>query len=193
MVAALRGTGVVSLPLFPSPGLLTPALPWETTEWFNSEPLDLARLRGRVVVLEAFQMLCPGCVAHALPQAVRLARTFGDDLAVIGLHTVFEHHQAMTPVSLQAFLHEYRIPFPVGVDAPSDAHPAPVTFSRYRMQGTPTTVLIDRDGMLRGQKFGQVDDMALAAAVTRLLDGAVPPAIPPAVSPAVCAIDGTCT
>ncbi|ANZ43227.1 hypothetical protein BBK82_33760 [Lentzea guizhouensis] len=180
----------------PASGLLTPAPPWETAEWFNSEPLDLAQLHGRVVVLEAFQMLCPGCVSHALPQAVRLTRAFGDDLAVIGLHTVFEHHEAMTPVSLKAFLHEYRIPFPVGVDAVRSDHPAPVTFSRYRMQGTPTTVLIDRDGVLRGQKLGQVDDMALASAVTRLLDGAVPPAVRAtdgAVPPAVCAIDGTCT
>ncbi|MCR3751843.1 TlpA family protein disulfide reductase [Lentzea californiensis] len=175
----------MSLLLSPSSGLLTPAMPWETTEWFNGEPLNLAQLHGRVVVLEAFQMLCPSCVSHALPQAVRLSRTFGDELAVIGLHTVFEHHQAMTPASLEAFLHEYRIPFPVGVDAPRSAHPAPVTFSRYRMQGTPTTVLIDRDGMLRGQTLGPVDDMSLASAVTRLLDGAVPPAI--------CAIDGTCT
>jgi hypothetical protein len=175
----------VSLLLSGASGLLTPALPWETTEWFNSDPLNLAQLHGRVVVLEAFQMLCPSCVSHALPQALCLSRTFGDELAVVGLHTVFEHHRAMTPVSLKAFLHEYRITFPVGVDAVRSAHPAPVTFSRYRMQGTPTTVLIDRDGMLRGQKLGPVDDMALASAVTRLLDGAVPPA--------VCAIDGTCT
>lgn len=168
-----------------SNGLATPAMPWETSEWFNSEPLNLARLHGRVIVLEAFQMLCPSCVTHALPQATRLARTFGDDLAVIGLHTVFEHHAAMIPVSLKAFLHEYRITFPIGVDALRGAHPAPVTFSRYRMQGTPTTVLIDRDGMLRAQKLGPVDDLTLASAVTRLLDGAVPPA--------VCAIDGTCT
>ncbi|MEU7474725.1 redoxin domain-containing protein [Lentzea sp. NPDC042327] len=177
----------------PASDPLTQAPPWETTEWFNSEPLDLAGLRGRVVVLEAFQMLCPGCVSHALPQAVRLEKTFGDDLAVIGLHTVFEHHGAMTPVSLKAFLHEYRIPFPVGVDAASGDHPAPVTFSRYRMRGTPTTVLIDRDGVLRGHQLGQVDDMSLASAVTRLLDGAVPPAVDGTTPPAVCSVDGTCT
>ncbi|MCG8926391.1 redoxin domain-containing protein [Lentzea sp. CC55] len=177
----------------PSSGLLAPAPPWETTQWFNSEPLDLAQLRGRVVVLEAFQMLCPGCVSHALPQAVRLSRTFGDDLAVIGLHTVFEHHRAMTPTSLEAFLHEYRIPFPVGVDAFRSAHPAPVTFSRYRMQGTPTTVLIDRDGVLRAHEFGQVDDMALASAVTRLLDGAAPRPVDEEAAPGACALDGTCT
>ncbi|HEX7303063.1 redoxin domain-containing protein [Lentzea sp.] len=181
--------------LSPPSGLLSPAPPWETTAWFNSDPLDLGRLRGRVVVLEAFQMLCPGCVTHALPQATRLARTFGDELAVVGLHTVFEHHKAMTPVSLKAFLHEYRITFPVGVDAPGDEHPTPVTFGRYRMRGTPTTVLIDRDGVLRAQKFGAVDDMALASAVTRLLDGTAPSpvdAIGGTAAAGACSIDGTC-
>ncbi|WP_199442054.1 TlpA disulfide reductase family protein [Umezawaea beigongshangensis] len=175
----------MTLLVSPSSDVLSPAMPWETTAWFNGDPLDLAQLRGRVVVLEAFQMLCPSCVSHALPQAVRLSRTFGDEVAVVGLHTVFEHHEAMTPVSLKAFLHEYRITFPVGVDAVGGEHPAPVTFSRYRMRGTPTTVLVDRDGMLRAQKLGPVDDMTLASAVTTLLDGVVPPS--------ACTIDGTCT
>lgn len=176
-----------------APAAAAPAPPWTTTRWFNSDPLTLADLRGRVVVLEAFQMLCPGCVSHGLPQAARLARTFGDDVAVIGLHSVFEHHDAMTPVSLDAFLHEYRIGFPVGVDAHHGDDPAPVTFTRYRLRGTPSTVLIDRDGHVRGQQFGAVDDMALAAAVTRLIDAPTVSAVPTSPSGSTCALDGTCT
>src|SRR5690606_27202227 len=90
------------------------APPLQVERWFNTpEPLTLDALRGRVVVLEAFQMLCPGCVSHGLPQARRVYDTFPpEEVAVIGLHTVFEHHAAMTPVSLEAFLHEYRIEFP---------------------------------------------------------------------------------
>ena len=151
------------------PTLPRPAPEWSTTQWFGSDPLDLRSLRGRVVVLEAFQMLCPACVSHGLPQTTRLTRTFGADLAVVGLHTVLEHHEAMTPTSLAAFLSEYRIPFPVGVDAHRDDDPTPVTFARYGMRGTPTTVLIDRDGNLRAHHFGAVEDMRLAAGVTRLL------------------------
>jgi hypothetical protein len=41
------------------------------------------------------------------------------DPQVIGLHTVFEHYAAMTPASLEAFIHEYRLSFPIGVDEPS--------------------------------------------------------------------------
>ena len=150
-----------------------PAPPWTTREWFNtSAAVQLADLRGRVVVLHAFQMLCPACVHHGLPQAQRMQATFASqDVAVIGLHTVFEHHAAMTPVSLQAFLHEYRITFPVGVDAPSaDARQSiPITMQAYGMQGTPSLMLIDRNGDLRRHAFGAEDDLVLGAAIASLV------------------------
>lgn len=95
---------------------LAPTL--DVMRWFNTpRPRALADLRGRVVVLHAFQMLYPGCVQGGLPQAQRISRLFpAEEVAVIGLHTVFEHHAAMTPVSLEAFIHEYRLTFPIGID-----------------------------------------------------------------------------
>ena len=151
---------------------LEPAPAWHTTEWLNSEaPLSLESLRGRVVCLHAFQMLCPACVSHAIPQAKRVAEIFKDaPLAVVGMHTVFEHHEAMQVPSLRAFLHEYRVRFPVGVDAPgAGGDPMPRTMRAYRMQGTPTTVLIDAQGRLRVQAFGAHDDLVLGAQIGTLL------------------------
>lgn len=145
---------------------------WHTTEWLNTPaPLSLAGLRGSVVLLHAFQMLCPGCVARGLPQATRVAELFaGAPLAVVGLHTVFEHHEAMQLPSLRAFLHEYDISFPVGVDAPGlDGDPIPRTMRAYAMRGTPTTILIDARGRLRRQVFGVHDDLLLGAEIARLL------------------------
>ena len=151
----------------------TTAPAWSVREWFNApRGLALADLRGRVVVLHAFQMLCPGCVQHGLPQAQRVHAAFApDEVAVIGLHTVFEHHAAMTPVALAAFLHEWRVRFPVGVDAPAeDAQDAvPRTMRRYGLQGTPSLLLIDRTGDLRLHAFGAVDDLVVGAAVATLL------------------------
>lgn len=150
-----------------------PARPWTTRKWFGiGDALQLADLRGKVVVLHAFQMLCPACVHHGLPQAQRIHATFAaSGVAVIGLHTVFEHHAAMTSVSLQAFLHEYRIAFPVGEDAPSaDAsNPIPVTMQAYGMQGTPSLMLIDRNGHLRQHAFGALEDLTLGAAIATLI------------------------
>lgn len=148
---------------------------WSISRWFNAdEGLSLASLRGRVVFLHAFQMLCPGCVQHAVPQSLKVAAAFaGTDLAVIGLHTVFEHHQVMGPEALAVYLHENRIAYPVGVDAYRDEnstlHPLPLTMRAYAMQGTPTLCLIDRRGNLRRQLFGTIDDLRLGAEIATLL------------------------
>lgn len=151
-----------------------PAPEWMISQWFNSEPLTLTALRGRPVLMHAFQMLCPGCAQRAVPQSLKVANTFAQsDLVVIGLHTVFEHHHAMTPATLQVYLHENRIAYPVGVDAylhdDASAHPLPLTMQAYAMQGTPTLCLIDRRGVLRRQQFGLIDDLQLGAEIGALL------------------------
>ena len=170
-------------------GTLAPEL--EVSRWFNAPaPLTLAALRGRVVLVEAFQMLCPGCVSYGLPQAQRVRQVFHrEDVAVIGLHTVFEHHAAMTPVALEAFLHEYRIDFPVGVDTPSAESPIPRTMAAYGMRGTPTLLLVDRAGRLRQHHFGQVEDLVLGAQIAML---AAEPAPTEAMTGAACHVDGGC-
>lgn len=147
------------------------APPIAASLWLNTPaPLTLAQLRGRVVVLHAFQMLCPGCVSHGLPQAAEIQRSFDPRaVSVLGLHSVFEHHEAMTPTALRAFVHEYRLTFPIAIDQRSETQPLPRTMLAYRMQGTPTLVLIDRWGRLRGQHFGAVADLVIGAEIGRLL------------------------
>ena len=168
----------------------SPTPEWRTTKWFNSStPLSLSALRGKVVFVTAFQMLCPGCVSQGLPQAQRLREAFhAGDLAVIGLHTVFEHHEAMTPTSLVVFLHEYRIGFPVGIDEPSGSGPMPHTMRAYEMRGTPTTLLFDREGQLRTHVFGHIPDLRLGAEVAALIGERSP-----VLAAAADAPPGTCT
>jgi peroxiredoxin len=141
------------------------------TQWFNTRtPISLAALRGKVVVLHAFQMLCPGCVQSGLPQAQRIARLFSeDDVAVIGIHTVFEHHAAMTPTSLEAFIHEYRFDFPIAVDQPGDDGPLPKTMAAYGMKGTPTLVLINDEGYIRKHTLGAEEDLRVGADIALLV------------------------
>jgi len=149
---------------------MTDAPDLHAAEWLNTErPLALADFRGRVLAVEVFQMLCPGCVLHGLPQAQRIAATFdASDVAVIGLHSVFEHHAANSRDGLAAFLHEWRIRFPVALDAPGDG-PLPRTMEAWRLQGTPTLVLFDRKGTMRARHFGQVADLALGAELMALV------------------------
>ncbi len=151
------------------------AAEWSVARWFNHEgDLRLQDLRGRVVVVEAFQMLCPGCVSHGLPLAQRIRETFSaEDVAVIGLHTVFEHHDAMPPHALEVFLSEYRILFPVGVDRPAQGG-TPETMSLYGLRGTPSLLLLDREGRLRAHHFGVVSDLRVGAEIASLLGEGVP-------------------
>lgn len=153
------------------PRIVPPLQDWQVSQWFNTEgPLRLVDLRGRVVLIHAFQMLCPGCVAHGLPLAARVHEHFGTEgVAVIGLHCVFEHHEAMRPEALQAFIHEYRLQFPIGVDASSPAGPIPLTMAQWHLRGTPSTLLLDREGRLRLHHFGALDELRLGVAIGRLL------------------------
>ena len=143
----------------------------DVTGWLNTkDKITLAGLKDKVVVLTAFQMLCPGCVEHGLPQAKRLRTHFNpDQVAVIGLHCVFEHHDVMTPAALEVFMSEYKWPFPVGIDRADGPNGGgkgvPKTMAAYQMQGTPTLLLFDRGGRLRRHYFGRPDDIMLAAEI----------------------------
>ena len=147
---------------------------WDVAQWFNTQqPISLADLRGQVVLIPAFQMLCPGCVMHAIPQARKAHELCGEQgVAMIGLHTVFEHHDAMHPhawrrsstntvyvfrsasMRLQRMANQLRAPW------------------RWGLQGTPTTLVVDRQGRLRLRHFGHVPDLQLGAILGRLLSEA---------------------
>jgi thiol-disulfide isomerase/thioredoxin len=150
---------------------LAPAPAWQVSQWFNCpQAIDFNQLKGKVVLLHAFQLLCPGCVSHGVPQAERVHRMLaGDDLIVVGLHTVFEHHAAMTPVVLEAFLYENQIPHPIGVDVHQYGSTIPLTMLRYGLRGTPSIVVIDRAGRIRLNEFGKVDDLLLGSSLGKLV------------------------
>ncbi len=140
--------------------------------WLNVEkPMSLKALRGKVVVMAAFQMLCKGSNNHALPQMTRLSRSFQrDEVEIIGLHMVFEKHDEMTPKKLAEFATEHDLDFPIAIDK-AGKHPLedlPLTMAAYEIQGTPTILLFDRQGRLRRHYLGQVDDLRLGAEIMAL-------------------------
>ena len=150
-------------------GIKAPTL--ETAGWLNTpQPMMLESQLGKVVVLHAFQMLCPGCVTHGLPQAAAIHELYGrDEVQVIGLHTVFEHHSVMTFDALKAFVHEYRLRFPIAMDKPSGTAAIPVTMQKLNLQGTPSLVLIDKQGYIRAHHFGRVSDLQVGDMIGKLL------------------------
>jgi thiol-disulfide isomerase/thioredoxin len=144
----------------------------QTSGWLNTpHPLTLASLRGKVVVLHTFQIFCPGCVQMGIPQAQRIHQEFDSNrVAVLGLHTVFEHHEVMGREALEVFAYEYRLRFPIGIDKYEGAATGvPMTMRAYQMQGTPTLILIDKTGHVRLHKFGHVSDLTVGFSIGALL------------------------
>jgi len=146
---------------------------WQVSRWFNADrPLQLADLRGRVVLVHVFQMFCPGCVQHALPQAERIQRALaGPELAVVGLHSAFEHHDRATDDALATFLQQQQITHPIGVDRREPGRRLPRTLSDWSLSGTPSLLLLDREGLLQGHRFGMLPDREVRGMIRRLIQG----------------------
>jgi hypothetical protein len=148
-----------------------PAPALNARHWLNAKgPITLESLRGRVVVLTAFQMTCPGCVLHALPQLARIQAAFDpNDVDVIGLHALFEHDEPVRTRVLTSFLYEYGVDLPVAVDVASLDGRTPTVTDAYGFAGTPSMVLIDREGLLRAHVLGRPSDLLVGASIATLM------------------------
>lgn len=140
-----------------------------TAAWFNADPAPtLESLKGKVVLVAAFQQHCPGSLRHGLPQAARIAAAFSDDeVAVIGLNTPFEHADKQDKAALEAFVAEHGLSFPVALDK-ANGTSLPETMEAFEIQGTPTVLLFDRQGRLRRHYLGHVDDLRVGAELMAL-------------------------
>ncbi len=148
-----------------------PAPPLLARHWLNIDRAPrLEELRGRVVVIQAFQMMCPACILHALPQAARIQAAFEpNEVAVIGVHALFEHDEPTRTRTLTTFLYEYGVEIPVGVDVAALDGRTPTITDAYGFAGTPSMVILDREGLLRAHVLGRPSDLLVGASIATLL------------------------
>ncbi len=192
------------------------------SEWVQGAPTNFDQEKDHIVILEVFQVNCPGCFMHALPEAISIYNKFKDDgVRVIGLATAFEDFDKNTLDNLKMLAETgevigetknalsmygqlkdgnklaYKIPFPLGMDNLTrtlgeisqekimqfiypqipdfDSQPdeyknqiiqrvkdymkskeySAETFEKFALQGTPSTIIVDRKGILRDVSFGQ--------------------------------------
>jgi len=147
---------------------------WEITEWINSPALKVEDLRGRVVIIDFFQLWCPGCNKFSIPLLQHWEQVFDEEikqkkLAVISIHTVFEGHSYQNPQRLRRFLKQKGITHPVGVDRNIKGAFVPVTMQRYNTRGTPEMAFLDKKGRIRFQKFGFFQPKKGEALIRQLL------------------------
>jgi thiol-disulfide isomerase/thioredoxin len=108
--------------------------------WVQGKPTNIDQEKGNVVVVEVFQVNCPGCFMYGIPEAIELYNKYGESgLTVLGMATAFEDYDKNTLENLQKLLTTgevvgetqkalsmhgqlkggklpYKIPFPVGMD-----------------------------------------------------------------------------
>ena len=144
----------------------------EVQEWLNTKnDITLEKLKNKIVIIFAFQMLCPACVQHSIPQSKKLFEKFkNEDVVILGLHTVFEHHSVMNNEALKVFVHENNIKFPIAIDMPVKNDYIPASMKKYNMQGTPSLIIIDKEGYLRMNAFGLVEDLEIGLLIGSLLN-----------------------
>jgi thiol-disulfide isomerase/thioredoxin len=151
-----------------------PAQPWTVSQWFNSPPLTLEQLRGKVVLVRWFMgPSCPFCSATA-PTLRALSERYGKQgLAVIGMY----HHKEETPLDPQqvaGWIKHFGYEFPVAIDQDW------TTLKRWWLQGkersyTSVSFLLDKQGVVRrihlGGKLAPEDEEAklMAADIERYL------------------------
>ena len=190
-------------------------------EWIQGLPTNIDKNTGKVILVEVFQVNCPGCFMYGIPKAIEIYKNYSrDDVVVLGLATAFEDYDKNTTDNLRLLLssgqvigetlnalrqygqlHEgnklsYKIPFPVATDilrkntsqfsdtnildfietnipnynsySESDKKIlfervkdylknkkySALTFDEYKLQGTPSAILIDRKGILINVFFG---------------------------------------
>jgi thiol-disulfide isomerase/thioredoxin len=194
-------------------------------DWVQGEPVNFDQLSGRVVLVEVFQVNCPGCFLYALPQAVDLYQRYKDQgLTVLGVATAFEDFDKNNLENLihlikdgrvigetQRMLSQqgkliadrlsFRIPFPVAMDnlqkrqidvtqdeietfinrripdfeQQTQTYQQKIrqqaqhyfqsltyhaeTFELFDLKGTPSYILVDKQGLLRDCAFGVYPDL----------------------------------
>ncbi len=118
-------------------------------EWLNvAEPLRLADLRGKVVLLDFWTYCCINCM-HILPELARLEAKYADSLVVIGVHSAKFATEQETDNIRQA-IRRYEIGHPVLNDAGFRV------WQSYAVHAWPTLVLIDAEGYYLGSHSGEI-------------------------------------
>lgn len=140
------------------------------TEWLNTPggaPIDLAALRGKVVLIDFWAYSCINC-QRAIPHALGWYNRYRDDgLVVIGVHTP-EYAFERVPANVASGAAALHIAYPVALD--NDY----ATWNAYQNLYWPAEYLIDADGTIRHTKFGEGDYDTTEKLIRELLAAADP-------------------
>jgi peroxiredoxin len=193
----------------------------KVSEWVQGKPTNIDKEINNVILVEVFQVNCPGCFIYGIPDAIEIYRKYNKrNVTVLGIATAFEDFDKNTLENLKLLLFTgevigetrnalsqygqliegtklpYKIPFPIAMDSlkkesnvfteetvmdfiesnvpdfrsysESDKSVlinrakqylkakqySAETFEEYGLRGTPSSILIDKNGIVRQINFG---------------------------------------
>jgi cytochrome c biogenesis protein CcdA/thiol-disulfide isomerase/thioredoxin len=133
------------------------------TNWINSSPLTIARLQGKVVLIDFWTYSCINCI-RTLPYVTKWFDTYKDKgLVVIGVHTP-EFEFEKNPANVAKAAKRFHINYPIAQDNNY------VTWSAFQNSYWPAHYLIDQDGNLRQEHFGEGGYVETENAIRSLLN-----------------------
>jgi cytochrome c biogenesis protein CcdA/thiol-disulfide isomerase/thioredoxin len=152
------------------PGVRTPQLPvlgdapdfTGTQRWFNSSPLTMKRLRGRVVLIDFWTYTCINCL-RTLPYLKAWdARYRALGLTIVGVHTPEFAFEKQAANVLRA-IRDKGLRYPVVQDNDYG------TWNAFTNQAWPAHYLVDARGRVRYVHLGEGDYPETEAAIRALL------------------------
>ena len=118
-------------------------------DWLNSVPLELAKLRGKVVLVEFWAFECVNCLnSRVWVESIAQAKAAAG-LVVVAVHTP-ELSDERSPDNVRAAVARLGIHYPVMIDG---------DYSYWNALGNqywPAFYLIGRDGLIRGHAIGEL-------------------------------------
>jgi len=130
--------------------------------WFNSEPVPIAALRGRVILIHFWDFACSHCL-RAIPYIREWHKRYASyGLIVVGVHTP-KFPFGKNPENVQKAINRLGIEYPVVMDNES------LIWSNYGTRFWPSTFVIDKNGFVRHQNFGEGNYGATEHSIQSLL------------------------
>jgi len=141
----------------PAPGRVNYPVPDLELTDLDGEPVSLADLRGRVVLVNNWATWCPPCRAE-MPELEAYYRKHKDDAFVlVGVNSGDQREDVVD------FIRDYGLSFPVWLD------PTGMALHVFKNNALPSSYVIDKSGTVRMVWMGAVSLEALEAYVTPML------------------------
>ncbi len=131
-------------------------------EWINSSPLAMARLRGKVVLIDFWEYTCINCIRTFATNKKWYERYHKYGFEIVGVHD-HEFDIAYRAENVRAAVRRFGLPYPVVVD--SDFR----IWKLYHNSTWPNRFLIDAQGFVRFNRPGEGGDSAFERAIQQLL------------------------